>query len=104
MKKIIRIVVLLAIVGGGAFWYWKSQAGNNGNRILVSGNLELTQVDISFKLAGRLVERPVNEGDFVKKGQLLARLDPVQLQDQEKRDQALVSSAVSNYQQLETSI
>lgn len=104
MKTIVRIVLLLAIVGGGAFWYWKSQAAKDGNRILVSGNLELTQVDIAFKVAGRLVERPFTEGDSVKKGQLLARLDPVQLQDQERRDQALVSSAVSNYQQLQTSI
>jgi HlyD family secretion protein len=64
----------------------------------------LTQVDISFKIAGRLVERTVTEGDWVKKGQLLARLDPAQLRHQDSRDKALISSAVSNYQQLETSI
>jgi HlyD family secretion protein len=104
MKKVIRIILLLAIIGGGAFWWWKAHAANDGNRIVVSGNLELTQVDISFKTSGRLVERTVTEGDWVKKGQLLARIDPVQLRDQKLRDKALVSSAVSNYQQLETSI
>jgi HlyD family secretion protein len=104
MKKVIRIILLLAVIGGGAFWWWKTHAANDGTRIVVSGNLELTQVDISFKTSGRLVERTVTEGDWVKKGQLLARIDPVQLRDQKLRDKALVSSAVSNYQQLETSI
>jgi HlyD family secretion protein len=104
MKKAIRIILLLAIVGGGAFWWWRSANAKPADRIFVSGNLELTQVDISFKLAGRLVERTVTEGDWVKKGQLLARLDPVQLERQASRDKALISSAVSNYQQLETSI
>jgi HlyD family secretion protein len=104
MKKAIRIILLLAVVGGGAFWWWRTANAKPADRILVSGNLELTQVDISFKIAGRLVERTVTEGDTVKKGQLLARIDPSQLRHQDLRDKALVSSAVSNYQQLETSI
>jgi HlyD family secretion protein len=104
MKKAIRIILLLAVVGGGAYWWWTTANAKPGDRILVSGNLELTQVDISFKTSGRLVERTVNEGDKVKKGQLLARLDPNQLEHQQERDKALVSSAMSSYQQLETSI
>ena len=104
MKKAIRIILLLAIIGGGVFWWWRTAHAKPADRIQVSGNLELTQVDISFKIAGRLVERTVTEGDWVKKGQLLARLDPAQLRHQDLRDKALISSAVSNYQQLETSI
>jgi RND family efflux transporter MFP subunit len=34
------------------------------------------EVDLGFEVAGVLIERPVNKGDEVKKGQLLARLDP----------------------------
>ena len=34
------------------------------------------QVDLSFRVGGPLVEFPVLEGDFVKKGQLTARIDP----------------------------
>jgi HlyD family secretion protein len=104
MKKVIRIVLLLALIGGGGYWWYQSANAKPGDRLLVSGNLELTQVDISFKMAGRLVERTVNEGDQVKKGQLLARLDPGQLQQQQLRDQAIISSAQSSYRQLETSI
>jgi HlyD family secretion protein len=104
MKKVIRIVLLLALVGGGGYWWWTTAHATPSDRILVSGNLELTQVDISFKTSGRLIERTVNEGDQVKKGQLLARLDPGQLQQQQLRDKAIISGAQSSYQQLETSI
>ena len=48
-------------------------------RIVVSGNIELNEVNIAFKTAGRLIERSVNEGDPVRAGQIIARLDRDQL-------------------------
>ncbi len=104
MKKVIRIVLLLAIAGGG-YWYWDKQKGSsNPNVIQVSGNLELTQVDLSFKTAGRIIELNVREGEWVKKGQVIARLDAAQLEQQKERDSAAVSTAQSQLQQLQTSI
>jgi HlyD family secretion protein len=76
----------------------------NPNVILVSGNLELTQVDLSFKTAGRMTELAVREGDFVKQGDLIAKLDSAQVEQQLLRDQAAVASAQSSLQQLQTSI
>ena len=104
MKKRIFIILLLVAAGTGVY-LWRTGAFNrDGNRILVSGNLELTEVDLSFKTAGRITERRVDEGDWVKKGDLIARLDPVQLEEQTQRDRALVNSAKSSYDQLVTSI
>jgi HlyD family secretion protein len=105
MKKRRIILILLLIAAGVGVWWWQSgRFSRNGNRILVSGNLELTLVDISFKIAGRMTERTVDEGAWVKKGDLIARLDPVQLQQQSMRDRAIVSGAQSNYDQLVTAI
>jgi len=103
MKKIFPIIILLAAIGGG-IWWWRDTHATDPNRILVSGNLELTLVDLSFKTAGRMTELDVKEGDWVKKGQVIARLDPLQLQQQKLRDQAAVISAESNYRQMQTSI
>lgn len=104
MKKRLPILLLLAVAAGG-YWYWtKRQAEANENRILVSGNLELTQVDMSFKTAGRIIELTVREGDWVKKGQVIARLDDAQLSHQRDRDEASVSTAQSQYEQLQTAI
>jgi HlyD family secretion protein len=62
-KRIIPVIVVAAAVGG---WLaWRSLGGKPNGRLLLSGNMELTQVDIAFKTAGRLVERTVDEGDNV---------------------------------------
>ena len=103
-RRVVLILVLLSAAGGGA-WYWYNGSGNrNTSFIAVSGNLELTQVDLSFKTAGRMTELNVREGDFVKKGDVIARLDSAQLEQQLLRDQASVASAQSSLQQLQTSI
>jgi len=104
MKKRIPIILLLTAIGAGVWWYWHVHNANPSDRIFVSGNLELMQVDISFKMAGRMIDRKVNEGEWVKSGELIATLDPVIYRQQRVRDQASVASAVSNYQQLETGI
>jgi HlyD family secretion protein len=104
MKKRILLILLVAALGTGA-WMWRTgYFERNGNKILVSGNLELTEVDLSFKIAGKLTELNVREGDWVKKGDIIARLDAAQLMQQLARDEAAVVNARSQYQQLQTSI
>jgi HlyD family secretion protein len=103
-RRVVLILLLLAAAGGGA-WYWIYGGMNrNTSSIAVSGNLELTQVDLSFKTAGRMTLLAVREGDLVKKGDLIAKLDSAQLDQQLLRDQAAVASAQSSLQQLRTSI
>jgi HlyD family secretion protein len=104
MKKRLLLILLLAALGTGA-WMWRTgYFERNADKILVSGNLELTEVDLSFKIAGKLTERNVREGDWVKKGDVIARLDAAQLMHQLARDEAVVVNAQSQYQQLQTSI
>src|SRR5258706_15584000 len=101
-KRIVIILILVAAVAGG-MWY-SGSFSRKSNRLLVSGNLELTRVDLAFKISGRLVELNVREGDTVKKGQVIARIDRAQLEQQKARDRAAIQGAQSSYQQLVTSI
>ena len=104
MKKRLPILLLLVVAGGG-YWYWnQQQVAANGNHLQISGNLELTQVDLSFKTAGRVIELTVREGEWVKKGQVIAKLDASQLEQQRARDAASVNGAQSQFEQLQTSI
>jgi len=103
-RRVVLILVLLAAAGGGAWYWFNGRASRNTSFIAVSGNLELTQVDLSFKTAGRMTELKVREGDFVKKGDVIATLDSAQLDQQLLRDQASVASAESSLRQLQTSI
>jgi len=79
--------------------------GRGSPKILkVSGNIELTEVDIAFKTAGRLVTLAVDEGDRVKKGALIARLDQEELQQRRESAAASLESARSRLTQSGTAI
>ena len=66
MRKRIVIIVILAALATAA-WMWASgRFSRKNDRLLVSGNLELTRVDLAFKVSGRLVELAIREGDWVK--------------------------------------
>ncbi len=93
MKKIILIVVVIAALGAGGILAYRSLHPEVTNRIVISGNIELTQVDIAFKTSGRLIERRVNEGDPVQKGMVIARLDQEQLLHQRETAEAALGTA-----------
>src|SRR5271156_619400 len=104
-RKIIIIIVALVALAGVAGFVWTNQLHRGGDKqIAVSGNIELTEVDISFKVPGKLVELNVDEGAFVKKGDIIARIDRDQMDRQKNRDEASLMSTESQYQQMETSV
>ncbi|MGA2195016.1 MAG: biotin/lipoyl-binding protein, partial [Bryobacteraceae bacterium] len=104
MKKRIIIIILALAAVGVAAWIYHERGKKPDNRIVVSGNIELTEVNIAFKTAGKLIERTVDEGDAVKKGQVIARLDRDQLVAQRQRDVAALESAESQLAQAETAL
>ena len=61
--------------------------------VSVTGTVEALQVDVSAKIAGRIVARPVQEGDRVTAGQLLAQLDDAELAADARRQEAAVRAA-----------
>ena len=102
-KRILILVVVLAAAGAGVYALRGGGKTPEG-RLMVSGNIELTEVNIAFKTAGRLIERSVDEGDNVKKGQVVARLDRDQLNAQRERDMASVASSEAQLVQARTSV
>jgi membrane fusion protein, multidrug efflux system len=53
----------------------EKQAG--GETVSLTGTVQAqTEVNLAFRIDGRMIERPVNVGDEVKAGQVVARLDP----------------------------
>lgn len=83
MIKRLRILMLLVILlagGGTAYWYYGRQHGELKGQIRVSGNIETTEVQMAFKIAGRVVERPVDEGYKLEKDTLVAKLDTSDLE------------------------
>lgn len=73
-RKIWLLVLILAAVVFAVvyFLFFKKK---NDNEVLLYGNIEIRETALSFRVSGRLKELYFEEGDYVKKGQILARLD-----------------------------
>ncbi|MGB8065750.1 MAG: efflux RND transporter periplasmic adaptor subunit [Candidatus Sulfotelmatobacter sp.] len=77
MKRSIPILVLLAAVIAAAVYFYPRLADKDKaeDQLTLSGNIEAHESLVSFKVQGRIVELPIEEGQWVEAGALLARLD-----------------------------
>lgn len=89
------IAVLVTIVAGLAYYAWSSLRGSDLPAGIASGNgrIEAVEIDVSTKIAGRIADIFVNEGDFVEAGQELARMDTAQLEAKHRQAQAELARA-----------
>jgi membrane fusion protein YbhG len=103
MPKRLRIILVVIVAAGAAMaWWWTHRATVDPHRLQLSGTIEVTQVDLAFKIPGRLLERPVDEGDTVAAGQTVARLDDVDQKLQVARAEAEAASAKAFLAKLES--
>ena len=95
IKKSVIVMVLVLLAGILIFYLYINKDKNAVPKGFVMGNgrLEATEVDIATKLAGRLTEVLVKEGDFVDKGQIVAKIDASTLQALLKQAEAEVKRA-----------
>lgn len=75
------LLILLAAAGFGLSRLW-NHSDKNANRLVLYGNVDLRQVDLAFNNSERIAQVLVQEGDKVKRGQVLARLDTSRLEPQ----------------------
>lgn len=73
MKKTIAILILL--ISLITLYIIHNRKDENPNELELFGNIEIRQVDLGFRVEGKIADIFVEEGDTVKKGQLLATLD-----------------------------
>ena len=85
------IFTIAAVAVGVAAWYaWSyySHLGDSDAFVTGNGRIEATEIDVSAKTPGRLVDITVREGDFVKAGQTVATLQLDSLNAQRDEAQA----------------
>ncbi len=87
---IILGLVILAAAGGGAWWFMHRP--RPATELTLYGNLDLRQVALAFNGNERIAEVLVQEGDHVRKGQILARLDTSRLEPQVAQAAAQVAA------------
>ena len=117
MKKSIRLLIILAVFVVAAAVIGsrinqslhkppappktvKSRIGDIEVKVSETGNIEpVNKVDVKSKVAGRLIEIPVVEGQYVTKGQLIATVDRTLIDPQIKSDEAQLASGKAKLSQ-----
>jgi len=97
MKRIVVVAGLALLAAGGGAWWWVHRLPEDGP-IVLTGNVEVRQVNLGFKVAGRIQALKADEGDTVSEGQALAQLEKVYFEDSiaqltAQRDQAKANLA-----------
>ena len=100
----LALVVIAAAAGGFAYWQDHFNSRLPEGIAYGNGRIEAVQVDISTKIAGRVQDILVQEGDLVKPGQKVATIDTDQLKAQHLRAEADIASAESQVAAAEASI
>src|SRR5512146_2751339 len=96
-RRILFLVVVLALATGG--WYIRprfTKKSTEPSKLVLSGNFEAHEALLSFKVQGRIVDLPIEEGQLVESGALIARLDDSDFRQKINVDDATVGVLESN--------
>lgn len=118
MKKIILTLIVLAVIGGGTYAYYKSKGtvaptvntmqltrGDIADTVQATGTLEPVEtVDVGTQVSGIVMELHADFNHFVKKGQIIARLDPSLIETAMERSEANVTRAEADLDRLRVSL
>lgn len=95
IKPAIFVLILILAVGSVAVYFWQARNNSRG-RIKVSGNIEGDDVRLSFRVQGQIIDLLTDEGQVVKTGQPVARLNTDELA--KIRDNAAGALKAAQYQ------
>jgi len=76
MKKRLPILLLLIVAAGLGAWFLHARSRQQEARATrLFGNVDIREVNLGFRVSGRVAEVLRDEGDTVKTGEVVARLD-----------------------------
>ena len=98
MKKILLAIPVAALLAGG--WWWSGRETNDPSEVVLHGNVDIRHVALAFDGSGRIESLDAEEGDAVKAGQVIGKLDTKSLELNVRKAQALVEAARQTLQRL----
>jgi HlyD family secretion protein len=97
--KLLAVLIFLGL--GGAAWYAVSQTPTEEDaQLVLQGNIDVRQVNLAFKVEGRIETLAVDEGDEARAGQVIATLDKRYFADELRLARARSDNAAANLARL----
>lgn len=91
-RRFIPLVLILIAAGAFGAWWWLNHRNNSSDELALYGNIDLRQVQLAFNNSERISEVLVQEGDAVKKGEVVARLNTSRLKPPVDQAEAQVAA------------
>ena len=103
MKKAIPVILLIGALAGGG-WYFYGKYRSQDDALVLHGNVDIRGVDLGFRVPGRIKEVLKDEGDAVRAGELLARIDAEPYERELEQAKAAHLQAVASQAQAQASL
>ncbi len=100
MKRFTFILGFLVAITGGLFFLVTQERQGGPSSIRVFGNIEATEVEISFKLPGKISEIRVKEGEWVERNGIIARLEDEEFRQRVELARATLRAAQARLEKL----
>ena len=100
MRKFLPVIIILALLGAGAFYWFYYKPKHDHAPVRLFGNVEIREAEASFRQAGRIKNILVDEGDKVQDGQVLAELETDTFMDAMAASDAEIALANSDLTKL----
>jgi HlyD family secretion protein len=100
VRRPLVVVIALALLLAAGALAWQLHDSNHGDALTLYGNVDIREVELGFRVGGRLSEVAVEEGDHVRAGSTLARLDAQPLRDALAAARARLEQARANLEKL----
>ena len=98
--KIVKIVAAVLIIAASiGIFYWQVTAAK-AETVELWGMADAKEININSKVNGRVIELLVDEGDFVREGQIIARIDSDYQEPQQRQAQAALAAQYAQLQQV----
>lgn len=98
MRRFIVVTLLFAALATGAYLLrdYHDRLQSDPDILILFGNVDVRQVDLGFRVDGRIATMPFQEGEFILAGTFMGDLDKAPYEDQKKEAAARVEAALAS--------
>ncbi len=100
-KVLVIVIPVVLMITGPTYLHYHTRSHGDSSIIRISGNIEVTDAEVSFKISGRVEKRLADEGEIVREGDLVALLDSSDLASEMEIRRAELQMAQADLSELE---
>src|SRR5882757_9354392 len=101
VRRVLVLLSVIVVLAAGGWYYWRERSASDPlAAFALSGNVDVHQVELAFRVTGKIAEMKVQEGERTAAGALLAQLDRVPFENDVAAASADVDQARAQFDKI----